>query len=198
MTWTSPALLNYLYGVSHNFEYGPNGELIISPLKIETFEYEGKKIPGGFFLLPGSENISAVMFSASGTLSKFNRMGMLAGFGAANQRMLRWGLRHKHDPNSALPEPFVLDVRQGVTKETWSEGLSLFHNPNASHPVDHEMFPGIAHHWYRDGQIHSLLPEFHPYTSFTWNVLGVGDEEIAAAKTRAQSGGLAVRDDEKG
>jgi hypothetical protein len=46
----------------------------------------------------------------------------------------------------------------------------MFHNPNAKHPVDPDMFPGIAHHWFLDGQIKSWLPEFHVYNSFTWNM----------------------------
>jgi hypothetical protein len=49
----------------------------------------------------------------------------------------------------------------------------MFHNPKALHPVDHEMFPGIAHHWLDDGHIRSLIPEFHPYSSLTWNMLAI-------------------------
>lgn len=57
---------------------------------------------------------------------------------------------------------------------------SMFHNPSATHPVDPEMFPGIAHHFLVDGQVMSLLPEFHPYSSFTWNVMVRDKEELAA------------------
>jgi len=32
---------------------------------------------------------------------------------------------------------------------------------------DPDLFPGIAHHFFKGGQILSLLPEFHPYSSFT-------------------------------
>ncbi|MEO8021924.1 hypothetical protein [Polaromonas sp.] len=188
MTWTSPALLQYLYGVSHDFVRDEAGQLVISPIKLEAFEFEGKKIPAGFFLLPGSENVSAILFSSSGTLSKFNRMGRLAGFGLANQHIFRWGLHHKHDLNSALPEPFLHDVRQGITTETWAEGLSMFHNPQARHPVDHRIFPSIAHHRYVDGQIESLLPDFHPYTSYTWNLLAVDDETFEKTRKEFESG----------
>ena len=69
-----------------------------------------------------------------------------------------------------MPAPFFHEVKQGVVTETWAEGLSMFHNPNAKHPVDPDMFPGIAHHWFLDGQIKSWLPEFHVYNSFTWNM----------------------------
>jgi hypothetical protein len=177
MTWTSPALLEYLYGVTHNFVHDERGQLVITPLELTTHEYNGKKIPSGFFLQENSEHISAVLFSSSGTISKFNRMGRLAGFGIKAQRMYRWGARHRHDDNAALPAPFFLEIEQGKTSESWAEGLSIFHNPKARHPVDPEMFPGIAHHFFEDGQIRSWLPEFHPYSSFTWNILITGDEK---------------------
>jgi hypothetical protein len=176
MTWTSTALIDYLYGVSHDFSIDEKGQLIISPVKIEMHEYEGKQIPSGFFLQPNSENISAVLFSASGTISKFNRMGRLAGFGLPEQRMMRAGTRYKHDKNSALPEPFCFEIKQGEITETWAEGLSMFHNPNAKYPVDREMFPNIAHHYFDEGQIRSYLPDFHPYGSYTWNILPIKEE----------------------
>lgn len=50
MTWTSPALLEYLYGVTHDFIHDETGRLIITPLKLETHEFEGKRIPSGYFL----------------------------------------------------------------------------------------------------------------------------------------------------
>ncbi|AXI04606.1 hypothetical protein HYN46_07265 [Aquirhabdus parva] len=183
MTWTSPALLEYLYGVTHDFIFDDSGQLVITPLKIETHEYRGKTIPSGYFLLPGAENISAVLFSSSGTISKFNRMGLLAGFGLPNQKIFRCGVKHRHDPNAALPDPFLHEVKQGVVTETWAEGLSMFHNPNAKHKIDPDMFPGIAHHWFEDRKVKSWLPEFHVYNSFTWNVIITDkddpDEELA-------------------
>lgn len=190
MTWTSPALLEYLYGVTHDFLFDDAGQLVITPLKIETHEHEGKVIPSGYFFQPGAEHVSAVLFSSSGTISKFNRMGMLAGFGLANQRVYRGGVKHRHDRNAALPEPFFHEVKQGDVTETWAEGLSMFHNPHAERPVDPHMFPGIAHHFFADGQVQSLLPEFHPYSSFTWNMMlaNDGQERDAAFDAPAQDG----------
>ncbi|WP_414912006.1 hypothetical protein [Pseudomonas sp. IT-P44] len=177
MTWTSPALLEYLYAVTHDFIYDEAGQLVITPLKIETHEYQGKVIPSGYFFQPGAENVSAVLFSSSGTISKFNRMGQLAGFGLSDQKIFRTGVKHRHDPNAAIPEPFFHEVKQGVVTETWAEGLSMFHNPNAKHPINPNMFPGIAHHWFEDGIVKSLLPEFHVYNSFTWNMVPTDDDE---------------------
>lgn len=171
MTWSSTALHQYLYGVSHEFMYDESGQLIITPLKIDSHEFEGKKINSGFFFQDKAENVSAILFSASGTISKFNRMGKLAGFGLSNQRLYRMGVRHIHETNAALPTQFVYEIVQGKVTETWAEGLSMFHNPRAITPVDPHMFPGVAHHFFDEGVILSSLPDFHPYSSFTLNML---------------------------
>lgn len=190
MTWTSPALLEYLYGVTHDVFWDEAGQLVITSMKLEKHEHEGKVIPSGYFFQPGAEHVSAVLFSSSGTISKFNRMGMLAGFGVPNQRIYRTGVRHRHDPNTALPATFFHEVKQGVVTETWAEGLSMFHNPHAVRPVDPAMFPGIAHHFFDKGQVKSLLPEFHPYSSFTWNMMLTkdGDETDPALDALRQDG----------
>jgi hypothetical protein len=70
-------------------------------------------------------------------------------------------------PECYDPLPFYFEVLPGEVTETWAEGLSLFHNPNALIPISDDMFPGIAHHRFRDGQFRSLIPEFHPYASMT-------------------------------
>lgn len=188
MMWSSSALFRYLYGVSHDFSRDEHGQLLISSLKIEKHEHNGKQIPSGFFSLPNAENVSAVLFSSTGTLSKFNRMGRLAGFGVPNIIMTRYGLYHDHDPNASLPKPFIRNIAEGQTRETWAEGMSMFHNPNAKHPVDPDMFPGIAHHWFKEGLIHSTVPESHPYSSMTMNVL-VTDKETMSVDTPSASNG---------
>ena len=167
MMWSSTALQNYLYGVRHEFEHSPSGELIISPLKIDFHEHNGKKIPSGFFFTENAENVSAVIFSSTGTISKFIRMGKVAGFGDPSIKIIFKGLCHKHDDNSAFPDTFSYEVDSDYL-EDWSEGISVFHNPKAVHPLPPDMFPGVAHHFMQeDGQIFSSLPEFHPYTSMT-------------------------------
>ncbi|WP_404470734.1 hypothetical protein LG301_08945 [Vreelandella venusta] len=169
MQWSSNALINYLYGVQHEFSHDKDGKLIISALKIEKHKVGDKVIPSGYFFQPDAENISAVLFSASGTISKFNRIGRQAGFGPDNIIMHRFGTHHDHDPNASLPKQFAYQVTT-ESNETWGEGLSMFHNPNAKHPVPEELFPSIAHHYFDDGQIISHLPEFHPYSSMTINM----------------------------
>ncbi|SDG68005.1 glycosaminoglycan attachment protein [Paraburkholderia phenazinium] len=171
MMWTSTALIDYLYAVRHDFHFDENGQLVITPLKIEKHKVGNKEIPSGFFFQADAEHISAVLFSASGTISKFNRLGRQAGFKVPGHVMVRIGTHYDHNPNAHLPRPFKYIVDE-TQSETWAEGLSMFHNPNALHPVPEELFPTIAHHRFRDGQILSTLPEFHPYASLTMNLLG--------------------------
>lgn len=172
MLWSGTALMNYLYGVKHDFRHDETGQLIISPLKIETHTVGAKQIPSGFFFQPDAENISAVLFSASGTISKFNRIGRQSGYKHPDVTMIRQGMCHNHDPNAALPKMFSYVVDESCG-ETWAEGLSMFHNPLATRPVSEELFPSIAHHKFVDGQIVSRLPEFQPYASITLNLRAI-------------------------
>lgn len=167
MLWSSSALTNYLYGIRHNWEKDPDGNLIIIPEKIMSHKYGEKEIPSGFFLLPEAENISAVLFSNSATISKFNRMGKLAGFGSRRVKMFRVGTCRNHDPNATSPRTFKIEVDEKVYQEKWRDGLSMYHNPRALNPIPIDLFPGIAHHDLEDGQLVSEMPHFFPYASIT-------------------------------
>ncbi|RIK66922.1 MAG: glycosaminoglycan attachment protein [Planctomycetota bacterium] len=166
MLWTSTGLMDYLYGVHHDFYYDEHGKMVITPQKIDTHQVGDKRIPSGFFFQPDAENISAVLFSASGTISKFNRLGRQAGFRHPEVTMIRIGTCYNHDGNAWLPKVFRYEVDEQC-HETWGEGLSMFHNPNARYPVPRELFPSIAHHRFEAGQIASTMPEFHPFASNT-------------------------------
>ena len=172
MIWSSTALINYLYGYKHHALFDQNGNLMIKPEKIDTHKLGKKEIPSGYFFQEDAENISAVLFSASGTISKFNRIGRQAGFKDRKTIMIRIGTFHDHDPNATVPRPFKYIVDE-KSNETWGEGISMFHNPNALHPVPEDIFPSIAHHHFSDGQIISNIPEFHPYGSYTLNIVAV-------------------------
>jgi len=169
MLWSHPSLIAYLYGVRHDFYYDVDNNLVITPKEIVRHKTGDKEIPSGFFFQPNSEYVSAVLSSSSGTISKFNRIGRQAGFCAPNVLMIRMGTCHDHNPNASMPRSFYYKVDEN-SEETWAEGLSMFHNPNAIHPVSQELFPTIAHHWFSNGQIVSQLPELHSYASVTLNL----------------------------
>lgn len=176
MTYTRSALFTYLYGYDHDWAYDGNGSLKITPEKVANHQWNNKVIPSGFFDLPDAENVSAVMFNNSGTIAKFKRMGVLAGFGSRRLIMFREGFAVNPDPNATMPLPFRYVVDASDPSETWSQGFDVLHNPRAKHPIKPAMLPGAAHHrLLEDGQIESLTPTFQPLTSFTHTIV-VKDE----------------------
>jgi hypothetical protein len=177
MTWSHNSLLKYLYGYEHDYHYDKDGMLIISPKKIEN-HIGSKIIPSGFFNQPDVENISGILFSSSGTISKFSRMAIQAGFGVKDIKTYRWGFSHNNDPYASKPKKFFYEVTE-ESKETWAEGLDFYHNPNAKIPLNPDIFPTIAHHFLRnDGNIESWIPGFHPYASITSHMKIVDDKKM--------------------
>ena len=57
-----------------------------------------------------------------------------------------------NDPNAERGIRFQLAIDDNY-QETWAQGLSVFHNPRARHPLDPAHFPDLLHHFFRDGQI---------------------------------------------
>jgi hypothetical protein len=173
MTWSYSALLNYLYGYTYNHSFDVNGALIVEPVKIGNYRKpNGTEIPSGFFFQPQTEHVSAVLFSSIGTISKFNRMGKQAGLGTNQNTLIRMGFFHDHNPNAAKPQFLSYEVDEN-SRETWSEGVSLFHNPNALIPLDPFLFEDtIAQSFFKkDGNIQSIMPEIFPYNSYTQNLI---------------------------
>lgn len=171
MTWSGTALFEYLYGVRHDFSFTDDGKLHVSAMKIETHKRGQKEVPSGYFFQPEAENVSAVLFSATGTISKFNRMGKLASYGSPRVTLHRVGTCQDHNPDASMPRKFAFEVAAGQIKETWIEGVSVFHNPNSKAPLDPDFLPGAGHHFLRNGQIESVVPDFHPFSSVTLNTI---------------------------
>lgn len=189
MVQTRSALPIYVYGYDHDWEHDSEDRLKISPRKVSVHQWGDKVIPSGFFDLPGSENISAVLFSNSGTISKFNRMGMLAGFGSRSVVMVRQGFAVDHDPNASMPRAFRHVVNAPGYAETWVEGLDVFHNPRALLPIEPWMLQGAAHHrLLPDGQMDSRTPDWHPLGSFTYVLLAEDEEAANGAAAAALAG----------
>ncbi len=180
MTWTYNALLDYLYGYRYEHSFDEDGIIVVKPIKIEDYtKPNGTKIPSGFFFQPNSENVSAIIFSTCGTLSKFNRMGKQAGFGTDKNTLIRHGTYYNHKPNADKPNFVVYQVSE-ETNETWSEGVAIYHNPNALIPLDPNLFDErVAQSFFdvEDNLIHSVMPEIFPYNSFTQNLITVEDKE---------------------
>lgn len=168
MTFSRSALPTYLYGNTHAAQRELDGSLKIVVTPVETHQWNKKVIPSGFFKLEGAENVSAVIFNASATLSKFNRIGVLTGFGSKRVRLTRTGVAINLDPNASEPIKFRHEVNDAGYTETWIEGMDVYHNPWAKHPLNPDMLPGAAHHrLLPDGQVLSTSPDWQPLSSIT-------------------------------
>ena len=168
MTGTGSSLAIYLYGVVWEADKDANGNLVIKSANVTQHNWGVKAIDSGFFRLPGSEHISAVISNPSATISKFNRMGMVAGFGSPRVRMIREGTMPSLDPNTKEPLHFTRNVNAQDYTEDWMEGMSVYHNPNALRPLHPAQLPGAAHHFLRaDGMLETFVPKFQPFSSVT-------------------------------
>lgn len=142
MTWSLPALSDYLFGVRSD-ETGRD-------YRVLSHHYEGKEIPSGFFNLPDAENVSAVIASNEATLTKFNRMGKIAGFGDSSISMTRYSAALDLETNETGRFKFETEV--GIESENWGSGIWVFHNPNANVPLDENIFHGALNVYLEDGQ----------------------------------------------
>jgi hypothetical protein len=178
MTYSGSALPTYLYGYTHDAQRDGEGRLAVIARQVTEHQWETKIVPSGFFNLPDAKYVSAVIFNSGGTLSKFNRMGVSAGFGTDNVILIRRGSSVDMDPDASEPINFVQFVTEG-SPETWIEGMDVYHNPNALHPLDPSLLPGAAHHKLMpDGQVHTTSPAWKPLDSTTHNIVfPVGDTE---------------------
>jgi hypothetical protein len=181
MTYTSSALYAYLYGHRVGWEM-IEGKLVTRAVKAADHTYKGKTIETGFFDLPGAENISAIVFSNAGTLAKFDRMGISAGFLPKGHKYFRIGYRYNPEPNAVHPLLFMDEIGHADYVEYWSDELQIFHNPTAKNRLDENVFGGITQHFFRDGQLVSITPEGSILASNSMIMRLVGDEQEPAAK----------------
>lgn len=175
MTFTHSALWPYLYGQRVEWEM-VDGQLIVRSFKNPSHSFGEKSVPSGFFDQPGAENVSAVIFSNAGTIAKFDRMGVVAGFAAADHTYLRIGYRYNPDPNATQGIPFSENVADPSYVEGWSDELQIFHNPNARVPLSHAWLTGLAQFYFSEGKQFSLIPHHHVWSSMTMLMQMVGDD----------------------
>lgn len=159
MVWSREALPSYLYGFKAYIEgEGEDRRAAAVPISHLTGT---NKIPAGLFRDPAFAHLSGVLFSNAATLSKFNRMGFLAGWRPRDLNMIRQGIISDHTPGAVDAIPFALSVASREYQELWPYGeqwcqeLEFFHNPLATHPVPFELLPGTTHWFERDGEIQS-------------------------------------------
>lgn len=189
MMWTFNGIITMLYGIDQEIEQDAAGNNILKHSSGKAVIKDGKTgiveiTP--LFLDKAFENVSAVMFSATGTLSKFNRMGRQAGLGTKNTIMFQTRCSYNKAPNAILPI-YSGRVIDETCNETWADGISIFHNPFARIPLDPSLFPGAAHHFYEDGMLYSKTRHDHTLCSFTWNIKADGVLDTSSLNFRYTS-----------
>lgn len=150
MVYTRSGLISYLYGRLWDFDQDDSGSLKSTARAISEHRWNEKVIPSGFFAIPDAEHVSAILFSNSGTIAKFNRMGVIAGFCPEDVVLVRQGMMPNPEPDAIFPTPFVHVVNAPGYDELWREGLEVFHNPRAAIPLDPRTIPDARHHFMRD------------------------------------------------
>lgn len=73
------SLASYLYGSRAIPWRLADGSLRVTTMPLAEHRIGRKRIPSSFFNQPETENISAIIFSNSGTIAKFNRMALQEG-----------------------------------------------------------------------------------------------------------------------
>lgn len=157
MVWSREALPTYLYGMKAYVE-GEGAERRAAGMAI-THLTGRDRIPAGLFRDPAYAYISGVLFSNAATMSKFNRMGFLAGWRPPDLDMVRQGILFDRTPGAVDPIPFSLSIASPEYEAMWPQGeawcqeLEFFHNPLATRPVPFDLIPGATHWFERNGEI---------------------------------------------
>jgi len=160
MMWSRKSLEAYLYGARRTYSYSPENGLVQSVELITEHRWNNKVIPSNFFSQPDGENISAVIHSNQATIGKFLRMGYLAEFGRQDLDIKFVG-QAIYDNNQAYID-FDINVIPEEYKEYWRDSITIYHNPNALRPLDHRLFPDVAHVFFLDGKFSSIKPQYYP------------------------------------
>lgn len=173
--FSSSSLTNYLYG---EFEYPTHtvdGKLDVKSIPLKEHKLMDKQIPSNFFKQPNTENISAIIFSNTGTIAKFKRMGYQEEYYSSFMKITREGTCYDFNPNASKPLQFIYDLDNPPIRETWGQGLVVCYNPNAKIPLTKDFFDGTVQTYCEDNKIYTDIPRpFYPFTSKT-QVLGYGE-----------------------
>ena len=121
----------------------------------------------GFFSLPNSETISAIIYCNAFTVPRFFRLATPLN-ATAELIAIRQGQYYAVGSDGELS---ILEYQYRVgsvssPKESWSEGVTLFLNPNALIPVSQEILPNTSFFSVQDGYLVREVHGFHPLNSF--------------------------------
>lgn len=191
MVWSREALPTYLYGLRADVVGdGAERRAVGVPIANLTGQHG---IPAGLFRDPNSAHLSAIVFSNSATLAKFNRMGFLAGWRPPGLTMTRCGILFDRTPGALQPIDFNLAVDSAEYQalwpwgEAWCQELEVFHNPLATHPIPFDLIPGATHWFECNGHIECRTMWANLVISSVTH-LQMGGRPAVTSEARDQSG----------
>ena len=135
-------LVRYLYDLALT-EIDESGAISLTDASVGFHIGDSKTIESGWFGDPDSAHMSAVMWSNSGTVAKFNRMATGLGLGAPGWEIHRSGTELDPQPGATERAFFFERVEPG-SGEPWEEGLVVMHNPRARVPLPVSAFGGVT------------------------------------------------------
>lgn len=167
----------YLYGLRWTPSRDASGHLVLTPVPITTHTWRGRSIPSGLFAHPEAEYLSAVLFSNSGTVAQFNRIGAQRGMAPDGVHIVRIGTCVDPDPDAAVPVEFNYVVGDPDSPvETFAQAMHVLHNPWARIPLAEGALPKATEHRLDSatGLVTTTHYGFSPFGSITMIVTGRG------------------------
>ena len=165
--FSDTSLVEYAYGIRESASWSPDSELLITTELIDQHTLAEKTIPSGFFAQPEAVNVSAILFTNSGTHAKFSRMGYQSGFGNEVLKIKRAGRAYDLNPDAMDSVVFSYDLDDPPLTEPWGQGLVVLHNPNCRSPLPDRFFSDAQEHHLRGDKIATMSGGWHPFNSTT-------------------------------
>jgi hypothetical protein len=163
------SLGRYLYGGYDMFaDWVYYKGLYSRVIPIYSHEYEGRTLISNFFSQPSSEHVSAVIYGNSFTVSKFVRMAIQMGLETTIKATREGFCQLPGDNGDIAIQEYQYRVGELASPvETWCQGVTIFHNPNALIPLPDNYFKCTKVCRILSGKLNRRVTDFHPLTSFT-------------------------------
>jgi hypothetical protein len=119
-----------------------------------------------FFQRPDADVVSAVLYCNQFTVSRFFRMA--TDFRVNGPPTTRGGHFYRQvDDDHTVLDTFEHRLgASGLPPETWSQGVTVFENPNARVPLPRGALPATCFAHVKDGFVTREVGDFHPILSF--------------------------------
>jgi hypothetical protein len=170
MMWSREALLGYLYGLSAEMIELDGERIAVAGEADRLLGASG--FPAGLFRNGDHAELSAIIFSNAGSVSKFNRVARTWGAPSPG-RYVRYGKFFDRTDGALEGIPFCLDILSDDYRslwpqrwEPWCAELEVFHNPFARTPLPHALLPEATHWFEADGAMDYTA---HYETGILWS-----------------------------